>query len=81
MLVELEFVGVVDFRLIARSSPYQVAGFDVVDISDRQLEGRTFEAFDYEAGSIGFFCHSYRITAEKSVAFMYYPTSWYDLPS
>jgi len=55
--IRIRFSGVKE--LVLRdfgNSITQITGFDVLDVSDRQLEGIRYEIVDYEDGVIHFFC-------------------------
>jgi len=47
--------------------PTQITGFDVVDVSERQLEGIKFEVIDYENDVIRFFCDAAEVQDVEKV--------------
>ena len=47
--------------------PAQLTGFDVCDVSDRQLEGIKFEVRDYENGVIHFFCETAEVESVEAI--------------
>lgn len=49
------------------STPKQITGFDIVDISDRGWENVKFQIEDYEQGEIGFVCNSVEILSVEKV--------------
>lgn len=56
-LVSIKFIGINNFKINGLgSTPKQVMGFDIVDISDRGWENINFQIEDYEDDSIGFYC-------------------------
>ena len=55
--IRMRFSGVKDLTLKDFGGwPTQITGFDIIDISERQLEGIWFKVTDYENGVIRFFC-------------------------
>jgi hypothetical protein len=51
--VELRFEGVCDVEVRLRGlGPWQVSGFDIVDVRDRQLEGLRVLVEDFENGAV-----------------------------
>ena len=53
----MRFTHVIDLRLREfGGKPTQITGFDVRDVSSRQLDGIGFEAVDFENDRIRFFC-------------------------
>lgn len=56
-LISIKFIGINNFKINGLgSTPKQVMGFDIVDISDRGWENINFQIEDYEDDSIGFYC-------------------------
>lgn len=66
--VRIQFESVTDLTIKNfGSDPKQVAGFDIVDVSQRGWENITFSIEDYERGEIEFSCDSIRIlSVEKA---------------
>lgn len=63
------FLGVTELKLQSfGASITQITGLDVVDVSDRQLEGISFQVTDYEHGVIEFFCASAEIIRVETIA-------------
>jgi hypothetical protein len=60
--IAMKFTCVIDVRLRDfGGKPTQITGFDVRDVSSRQLDGIRFEVVDYENDRIHFFCKSAEI--------------------
>lgn len=61
-LVELLFYNVKNLNLHEFGQiPVQIAGFDIIEISDRQWENINFFIEDYENGKIEFYCDGIEI--------------------
>lgn len=60
--VTLLFDGVRDFELKGfGQQPKQIMGFDIIDVSDRGLDGIRFMVKDYENGDLQFSCRTVEI--------------------
>lgn len=70
--VSIQFVGIKNFKIKGiGSSPKQVMGFDIIDITDKGWEGSNFQIEDYEDGVIEFYSKKVRIlSAEENYEFM-----------
>lgn len=67
--MRIEFDGVSRLRLKSTGpGPIQIAGFDIVDISDRRWESLRFEVGDYEDARISFYCRTFRVVAADDCA-------------
>ena len=64
----LEFVGVRELRIRGFGGCLtQINGLDIVDVSERQLEGIRYRVEDYEHDSIGFMCQLAAVSAIEKV--------------
>lgn len=59
--LSLHFECVREFSLKSVGGTLQVAGFDIVDEADSQLDGIRYRVIDYEEGVIGLVCRDYYI--------------------
>jgi hypothetical protein len=61
--MELIYNGVQSLSSNFSGGLQQVSGFDIINVSNDGLEITNFKIEDYEAGVIGFYCHSISITS------------------
>jgi hypothetical protein len=66
--IRLRFLGVQKFKIDDwPGGEVQVTGFEIFDISDRQLEGLYWQIRDYEEDAISFFCREVEIMSVSHV--------------
>ena len=64
----LRFSNVSSLQIRDLSGEARIQGFDIVDLSNRQLEGVNWQVFDFEEEIIGFYAKDAEITAASSAA-------------
>lgn len=66
--ITLIFTGVTDLKINEfGGGPTRVTGFDILDISDRGLEGANWEIEDFENGVLGFRASTAEVTAAVNI--------------
>lgn len=66
--IHLRFEGIRDLFLSGfGTTPKQIMGFDIVDISDRGWQEINFQIEDYEQNQIGFLCRSIGVQSVENV--------------